>query len=112
MGFISERSIKATRKRHHCVACDKWIEIGEAAVNWAGVTDGDFGSVHYHPDCREAEIAFNALRDSYYDEWDSLRDIDHEDYRWLKAEYPVVYRRRMMTREQYAASLQPTERQS
>lgn len=107
MSFIEERAIKATRKRHLCSACDKWIEPKEAAINWAGVTGGQFGSVYYHPECRAAEIAINrqyGLRD---DEWMSLIDADPEDRQWLKAEHPFPYLRMCMTREQWAERIAP-----
>lgn len=103
MTFIDERGIKAVRKRHVCSACDKWIEPGEAAINWVGITDGEFGSAHYHPDCRAAEIAFNHLHGwGWYDDWMRLCDADHEDRPWIKAEHPIPYLRMCMTREQWA----------
>jgi hypothetical protein len=105
VSFVTEKPVGAVRKRHLCSACDKWIEIGEPAVNWAGTTDGDFSSVHYHPDCREAEIAFNrhAQTDRYADEWQGLLDAEPEDRPWIKANWPLPYLRMCMTRKQYAA---------
>jgi hypothetical protein len=108
VSFISEKPIKAVRKVHVCSACDKWIEIGEPAVNWCGVTDGDFGSVHYHPDCRKAEVAYNReYLDSYYDEWVSLAEAEHDDRPWIKENWPVPYLRMCMSRAQWRA--QPHE---
>lgn len=106
MSFIDERYIKATRKRHVCNACDKWIEVGEAAVHWVGVTDGDFGCAYYHPDCREAEVAYNRLRGYRFgDDWFRLcEDAEPEDYSWLKSEHPIPYKRMLMTREQWAGT--------
>lgn len=102
MSFISEKPIKATRKRHVCSACDKWIEIGEPAVNWCGINDGQFDSVHYHPECREAEVAINRLQDwRCYDDWMRLCEAESDDYSWIKAEHPLPYKRMMMTREQW-----------
>lgn len=103
MSFITEREVKSVRKRHLCCACDKWIEIGEAAVNWCGVTDGDFGAFYYHPECRSAEIAINREYRLNSDEWMSLRDAESDDRPWIKAEHPLVYLRMCMTREQWAA---------
>ena len=104
MSFRNERAIKCTRKRHMCNACDKWIEPGEAAINWSGMTDGQFASIHYHPDCREAEVALNGLHDwRDFEDWMRLCDADHEDRPWIKAEHPTPYLRMCMTREQYAA---------
>lgn len=104
MSFVTEKAVKATRKRHVCSACNKWIEAGERAVSWAGTTDGDFSSAHFHPECRAAEIALNDLHDTRYsDEWIGLGDADAEDYPWLKANHPLPYRRWLMSREQWAA---------
>lgn len=105
MGFISEKPIKAVRKLHLCSACDKFIEVGEPAINWCGVTDGDFGSVHYHPECRAAEIAYNRECLDVYDGdgWTRLCEADHEDRPWIKANHPIAYLRMCRTREQQAA---------
>lgn len=105
MSFVDERSVKATRKRHICEACDKWIEPGERAVNWVGLSDGQFGAAYYHPECRVAEVAFNETRGwGYGDDWSRLcEDAEPDDHRWLKAEHPLAYRRMKMTREQWAA---------
>lgn len=110
MSFVTEKPVKAVRKRHLCSGCDKWIEIGETAVNWCGTSDGDFNSAYYHPDCREAEIAFNKISGTHHaDEWQGLSDAEPEDRPWLKAEWPIPYLRMCMTREQYAAHrLAPT----
>lgn len=103
MSFSGEKTVKATRKRHVCIACNKFIEIGESAINWAGMTDGDFNSVYYHHECRAAEIGLNDLAGLRGDEWMGLSEADREDYPWLKAEHPIAYRRLLMTREQAAA---------
>lgn len=109
MSFISERPIKATRKRHLCSACDKWIEVGEPAVNWAGITDGDFSSVHYHPDCRKAEVAYNEtyLDRHWSDDWYPLHEREADDNAWIKENFPVPYKRMCMTRNQWAAESAP-----
>jgi hypothetical protein len=106
MRFLSEKPVKGVRKRHICQACDKFIEIGEAATNWCGINDGQFDSIYYHPDCREAEVAFNRLHEwGWMDDWMALSDREPEDNPWIKAEWPVPYLRLCMTREQYAKHL-------
>lgn len=112
MGFLSEKPIKAVRKRHICDGCVKWLEVGEPAVNWCGVVDGEFHSAHYHPDCREAEVALNHLHDwGWNDDWMRLCEADSEDRPWLHAEWPIPYQRMLMTREQYASRKdQPNDR--
>lgn len=109
MSFVNERTIKSTRKRHICAACDKWIEAGETAIGWAGVTDGDFHSCHYHPECREAEVGYNmtCLNIMFNDDWTPLHEAEREDYPWIHAEHPVAYRRMIMTRDQCAANPHP-----
>jgi len=104
MSFIAEKPIKSTRKRHICAGCDKWIEIGESAVNWCGINDGGFNSVNYHPECRQAEVQYNnEVIDAVWDEWTCLHDADSEDWPWIKDNHPLVYQRMIMTREQWAA---------
>ena len=90
MSFFSETTIKAVRKRHRCDGCDAYIEIGEPARRWAGMTDGDFGHAIFHPDCREAEVALNGRLRRYLDEWIALSEIDSDDVPWLKDAFPAV----------------------
>lgn len=103
MSFSRETPIRAVRKRHVCEGCSKWIEPGEAALYLACNHDGDFFRGHYHPDCREAEVALNLKAYRCCDEWTPLFECDQEDAAWLKAEWPVPYLRLCMTREQWAA---------
>lgn len=95
MSFHEEKAVKAVRKRHRCDGCNRFIEIGEPASRWAGMTDGDFGTAIYHPDCRAAEIAMNndVLGFQYGDDWWPLSDIESEDRPWLIDAYPAVARR-------------------
>lgn len=100
MGFSSETSVKAIRKARHCDACGKLVEVGQSAIKWAGTTDGDFGTLLYHPDCRAAEIALNKLSGTWSnEEWIGLWDFDWENADWLLAEYPEVAARKGITAE-------------
>lgn len=90
MSFASTRTVKAVRKAHKCVGCDRMIEIGQPAERWSGMTDGDFASVIYHVDCRAAEIELNKLASTDWDEWMGLADIEDDDWDWLIEEYPAV----------------------
>lgn len=100
MSFIREYPIKAVRKAHRCEACRKPIEIGQPATRWSGMTDGEFNSVIYHPDCREAEVAFNATKDwRYGDEWYPLYEIEPDDHDWLLTDFPTVAARMLPERE-------------
>lgn len=47
------KSVKV-RKRHRCVWCGEYIEVGEPAQYRVYVYDDNFCSDHYHPDCWEA----------------------------------------------------------
>lgn len=97
MTFINERSIKAVRKRTGCDACGKYIEIGEPATRWAGLTDGMFCAIAYHPECRVAEVALNKLHGTYSDEWMGLADLEWDDHRWLLENHPLVAERKGIT---------------
>jgi len=92
MSFHSETKVKAVRKRHQCDGCSRLIEIGEPAIRWAGLTDGDFGTAIYHPECREAEVAYNrdVLDWLYSDDWYPLHDIERESWAWLVEAHPVA----------------------
>ena len=99
---LREETIKAVRKPHLCIACLKLVKVGKQAITWVGLSDGDFNAVYYHPECRKAEIAINDLYDYRFgDEWIQLCDVDSEDYRFLKSEHPIAYKRLLMSREQY-----------
>ncbi|MDF0490030.1 hypothetical protein PX554_17990 [Sphingomonas sp. H39-1-10] len=105
MTFISEKPVKSVRKRHCCNACNKLIEVGEPAVNWCGVTDGQFDSSYYHPDCREAEVAYNrdCIETHWSDDWDRLCEAEHDNLPWIKEHWPIPYLRMCMTQAQWAA---------
>lgn len=104
MSFYRETVVKAVRKRHRCDGCGKHIEIGEPANRWAGMTDGDFGSVIMHPECREAEIKLNDILGTHSgDDWAGLLDIESEDWPWLLEEHPVVAARMGITAERITA---------
>ena len=109
MSFVNEKAVKAVRKPGRCDACMQMVEIGQPAVRWAGITDGQFDTSLYHPECRAAEIALNRLHDTdrWQDEWIGLSDIDWEDWRWLVEEHPVVAERKGIT----LAKVEETERE-
>lgn len=69
MGFYSEKLV-TPRKRHLCDACLKFINPVETYLRAAGVSDGDFWSGAYHPDCREWEVKANKEEHGYFsDDW-------------------------------------------
>lgn len=90
MSFVTEKPIKAVRKARPCEACATMVNAGEAAISWAGNYDGDFTAVIYHPDCRAAEIAYNAMVANHWEDWAALTDMEEEDNAWLLAEHPSV----------------------
>lgn len=111
MSFSSEMRTKAVRKQHRCDACPAPIEIGQPMIKWAGTTDGDFGILKYHPECREAEIALNKLHDTWSnDEWIGLWDFDWEDAEWLIEEFPIVAARKGVTADKVAEHKAERER--
>lgn len=94
--FVSERTIKATRKIHYCESCGgKPIEIGSPAKYLAGKQDGEFIALHYHVECRAAEIDWNNERGAWGDEWDSLYMLKEDDeaeewIAWVLDKHPVA----------------------
>lgn len=98
MGFSSETKVNAVRKSRRCDACGKFVEIGQPAIKWAGTTDGDFGTLIYHPDCRAAELALNELHGTWSNEdWIGLWDFDWDDADWLIDQFPEVAARKGIT---------------
>lgn len=93
MSFTNEYAVKAVRKRYRCDICPVHIEAGEPAVRWAGMSDGEFYSSVFHPDCREAEVAYNELCGPNWDEWYRLDEMEDDSHEWLIAEYPAVAER-------------------
>lgn len=76
--FCSEKTITA-RKPHRCSACLQPINAGEKYLRDAGVSDGDFWSSAYHPDCREWEIKVNNQDcGPFSDEWCFLHEYMNE----------------------------------
>ena len=60
----SSTPVKKTRKNHCCAWCDRTIKVGESAVKWAGIWEGDFCHGYMHPEC---DAAFNNHPDVYDD---------------------------------------------
>jgi hypothetical protein len=55
---------KASRKAKRCWWCGEAINIGERKVSFRGLEDGEFYTLHYHPECHTAVYAFVlAVRD-------------------------------------------------
>jgi hypothetical protein len=92
MSFTRETTVKAVRKRHRCDGCLTFIDIGQPAERWAGMTDGEFGTAIYHPECRAAETAYNCdILDVHSgDDWTPLNEIEDESRPWLIEDHPVV----------------------
>jgi hypothetical protein len=76
--FVRETTHTA-RKAHRCSGCCQPIAPGESYVRWAGMTDGDFGTAAYHPDCRAWEIFLGQAANLYQDEWTLLHEFVTED---------------------------------
>lgn len=94
MSFAVETPVKAVRKAYHCDGCNRQITVGSPATRWAGLTEGDFGTAIYHPECREAEVAYNREAGwQWGDDWYPLSEIEPEDRPWLAAEYPLAAQR-------------------
>lgn len=103
MTFLREAPIRAIRKRRGCAGCERFVEVGQPAIQWVGINDGQFCAVIYHPDCREAEVELNKLHDHrWYDDWMNLyADMEWEDWPWLILAYPGVATRMGITYARY-----------
>lgn len=51
--YGSIRHVKAAKKQHRCMVCEKRILVGTPYVRWAGTWEGDFGFMKVHPECDE-----------------------------------------------------------
>ena len=98
MDFYSEKIVKV-RKPRNCDGCGKMLEKGEAALTYSGKFNGDFGSNTLHTDCREAELAYNKMADTNWDEFVGLHELEADDWDWLLADFPTVAARLNVTPE-------------
>lgn len=104
--FSSSKTVKATRKPHFCEGCEQPIDVRSPAKYYAGKFEGEFYDCYFHPDCREAQDAWNDLAGFDWDEqchlWHLYENRDdpkffcgeHVDFSTPLAEkYPEVLRR-------------------
>lgn len=110
MTFYRERHIRSTRKQKQCIGCLRMIPAGSPALDVAGHWEGDFWSGAYHPECRAAEIALNALHDVYAGEWMGLSEIEWDDWDWLLTEHSVAAANMGITREMYDRAVAEDQR--
>lgn len=96
--FYSEKIVKV-RKPRRCDGCGTMLNKGDEALTYSGKFDGDFGSFSLHPDCREAELAWNAMADTYLGEFIGLSDLEADEWPWLLKTYPTVAARMNVTAE-------------
>lgn len=76
--MLLRETTHTARKAHQCIGCLHTIGLGEKYVRWAGLTDGDFGTCAYHPDCRDWEIFLCREAGLRSDEWSSLHEFVSE----------------------------------
>jgi len=57
--FYNCKDIKATKKEHTCMVCDRKIPIGQPAYNIAGKYEGEMQTDYTCMFCRNHEIGFN-----------------------------------------------------
>jgi hypothetical protein len=46
---------KASRKAKRCSWCGETIQIGQPKVSFRGLEDGEFYTLHQHPECHDAQ---------------------------------------------------------
>ena len=96
--FYSEKLVKV-RKSRRCDGCGSMLNKGDEALVYSGKFDGDFGSFSLHPDCREAELAWNKMADTYPCEFTGLHNLEADEWPWLLETYPTVAARMNVTAE-------------
>lgn len=99
--FFSSRSIKAVRKERHCESCGTKIMVGQPARYFATKQEGDMFCWHAHPECRDAEVAWNTHRESDVDDflwlWQAKDGSYHDSeearetsLEWLREHHPIA----------------------
>lgn len=99
--FYSEKIVKV-RKPRQCEGCGQMLNKGDQALVYSGKFDGDFGHFTLHQECREAELAWNKMAETLYDEFVSLSELEPDEWQWLLEEHPVVAARMNITAERIA----------
>lgn len=70
--LISDRHIKAVRKKRCCLWCKQDIEVGQPAVRSAYRYEGDFQTAYYHPECLDAMAESDLDNPFRRDGWSEL----------------------------------------
>lgn len=94
--FQSSREIKATRKRHVCEQCNRWIEAGSPSHYSFGIYEGEAYSLHTHVECQAAARAYAELNDAWGEEWpwfQHMGDDEYDHHAWLLEHHPLVAER-------------------
>lgn len=99
--ILSSRTIKAVRKQHHCESCGTKISPGQPAEYFFTKQEGDLFCWYAHPECRAAEVAYNAHISADFEDflwlWQA-KDIDcHDSHKametslaWLRENHPIA----------------------
>jgi hypothetical protein len=90
MSFYSERPVKALRKPRQCQGCRHPMAVGAPALHCSGKHEGEFFTGHYHPDCHDAEMLWNAFGPGGMDDWTALRELDHDEIASFADQFPDV----------------------
>lgn len=90
--FHSERTIKATRKKHECEQCGKAIEVGAPAYHHSGVYYGDFYCSYQHVECQAAGNAYAEMTGCWGEDymWFQHGLSERDDELWLLENHPIV----------------------
>ena len=80
MSFTSD-TYHVAKKAHRCHLCGKLIPVGERYNKRAGVSEGDFWSIHMHCFC--SEVATEEYRDNdaweFHDEYEFREILAHHE---------------------------------
>ena len=68
MSFHNEMAVKRTRRTLSCHWCNEKINAGEPSVFTSGMSDGEFYSGRYHPECAAAITRYYTVRKCWGEE--------------------------------------------
>ena len=70
--FLRYDTVKKTRKKHICFACQEAIEVGSSAYKWVSVDGGSITSVYLHDKCGRVvqDICFSCQKCGEWDGYD------------------------------------------
>ena len=69
--FLRYDTVKKTRKKHICFACQEAIEVGSSAYKWVSVDGGTISSAYLHDKCGQI-VQNKCFSCKKCDDWDGF----------------------------------------